>query len=445
MKRLLAIVMAAAMLTVSTCACSDSGDFSKNETLSEDYTRNTDPSESYNYEDGATSAPMSYNVYASSISNFELRLFRNYYSQLKDKSSSTLLAPIGTALQLSLLANGATGDSSDELSLALGADLTLDEINACSSYFKSRMQAVSKIGDGEIDELTGKKTEAGKNEFVKLAANLYFNDTVDVKTGFLQTNADYFGSTVYRFMFSDDTALTKINNSLSGFSGSDVLDSVDKDGCLFLTSSSDVSDLWLESYSKSDIEKGMFNSSGSEKSVNFMTSNETMIKTKKAQGIIKYTSKNPLKLMLIMPDEDISLEDYIADLDYAEFSNLLDSVDITKKTTAKIPEFTVSNDSELIPLSQPLTESGLYTMFTDDISFNNISNSDDLRIDEIYEAVGKISVNASGINSDSDIAQKRAKELEKTDSQIKFDRPFIFLLIDNESSIPLYIGTVDSI
>lgn len=445
MKKILALLMCIISVVVSLCACTNPDEFSDSETLSKDYTRNTDPSVSYNYDDGATSAPLSYTVYASSMTNFELRLFRNYFAQQQDKTKSTLLAPIGTVLQLSLLANGATGDSSDELSLALGSDLTLDDINVCSSYFKSRMEAVSKIGNGEVDELSGKKTEAGETEFVHLGTDVFFNDTLDVKTGFLQTNASYFGGDIFRFMFSDKDALSKVNSSLSDFTDSQAFTSLDKDSSMFMVSSSDVSDLWLESYSKADIEQGTFKSSSSDKSVNFMTSNETLIKSDKAQGVIKYTSKNPLKLMLIMPDEDISLEEYISDFDYTEFSNLLNSVDITKKATAQIPEFTVSNGSQAVPLSEPLSDSGLYTLFTDEISFKNISNSDDLRIDEIYELTDEISISASGINSDSEIAQNRADELEKTDSQIKFDRPFMFLLIDNESSIPLYIGTVDNI
>ena len=206
-----------------------------------------------------------------------------------------------------------------------------------------------------------------------------------------------------------------------------------------------MSDLWLDNYSKSDIEKGTFKSDSGDKSVNFMTSNESLIKTKNAKGIIKYTSKNPLKLMIVMPNEGVSLEDYVSDFNYTEFSDLLDSVDITKKVTAQIPEFSISSEEKPQPLSDALADSGLYKLFTDDVLFRNITHTDNFRLNEIYEITPVITVNASGINSDSKIVEKRVKELEKTDETIKFDRPFIFLLIDNESSIPVYIGTVDNI
>ena len=87
----------------------------------------------------------------------------------------------------------------------------------------------------------------------------------------------------------------------------------------------------------------------------------------------------------------------------------------------------------------------MYTLFTDDVLFKNITHTDNFKLNEIYEITPEITVNAAGINSDSKIVEKRVKELEKTDETIKFDRPFIFLLTDNESSIPVYIGTVDNI
>lgn len=445
MKKAIALFMCLALAVCTLCACGDPTDFSDGEKLSKDYTRSTDPTENYNYNDGATSAPLSYNVYASSITNFELRMFRNYFSQKSDKTESTVFDSAATALQISLLANGASGDTQDEIKQALGKDLTIENINQCSSYFKSRMEAVSKTGSGEVDELSGKKTEENSSEYVRFGFNFFFNDISDVKTSFLQTNASFYGNNVYRFLFSDENAVSKVNKSLSDFTSNDLFESLNEKDSLFLVNACDMSDLWLDKYSKNDIEKGTFKSDSGDKSVNFMTSNESLVKTETAQGIIKYTSKNPLKLMIVMPNEGVSLEDYISDFNYTEFSNLLDSVDITKKVTAQIPEFSIKSEENPQALSDVLTESGLYTLFTDDALFKNITNTDNFKLNEIYTISPEITVNASGINSDSEVVEKRVKELEETDETIKFDRPFIFLLIDNESSIPVYIGTVDNI
>ena len=449
MKRTIALIMGLILSASALCACGDTSEFSKKEQLSNDYTRSTDPTENYNYNDGANT-PSAYNNYSSYLTDFELKMFRNYYSLKDDKDNSFVLSPVNTSLQLGLIANGASGDTKSEIVFALGgSDLTAEEINQCSSYFKSRMEAVSKSGDNEVDELTGKKAEATVNEYVKFENNLFFNDTSDIKTSFMQTNSSFYGNDIFRFMFSDENALTKVNSHFSDFTQSNVISKIDENQTLFSVSSIDISDNWLDAYAKSDIEKGTFKSTDGEREVNYMTSNESYIKTEKAQGIIKYTSKNPLKLVLVMPNEDISLEDYIADFNNLEYSNLIGSVDITKKVTAKIPEFSIESGETAIAMSETLTESGLYSLFTDESTFNDMTHTDNFRLNEIYEVTPAISVNASGIggvngNDGKEISENRVKELEKTDMTVEFNRPFIFLLIDNESNIPVYIGTVNN-
>lgn len=450
MKRKLSILLSIIITASVLCACSDPSVFSGDEILSDDYTRNTSYEDTYNYSDGATSAPQSYNTYSSSITNFELKIFRKYYSQMDDKNESFVFNPASTSLQLSFLMNGASGDTKDELSIALGSDLTLDNINQCSSYFKTRLEAVSTTSNNEVDELSGKTQETTETEFIKLKNALFFNDTTDVKASFLRANSDYYGDDVFRFMYSDKNALTKINNYFSSFTFSDIITNLDENQSLFSVIASDINDKWLDSYAETDISKEIFKSDSGEKEVNFMTSNEYMIKSDTATGIIKYTSKNPLKLVLVMPNEGISLEDYISDFTNLEYSNLIDSMDITKKVTAKIPEFSIASKKSAQPLSNALTESGLYTLFTEEANFGKLTNSNDFVIDEMYEITPEFSVSAAGIggfgNKDTSAPVKeRLKKLSEKEMTVEFNRPFIFLLIDNESEIPIYIGAVNNI
>lgn len=449
MKRTLALVMGVILSASSLCACGDPSEFAKSEQLSMEYTRSTDPTENYNYNDGANT-PSAYNNYSSYITDFELKMFRNYYSLKGDKNNSFVFSPVSTSLQLGLIANGTSGDTKSELVFALGgSDLTAEEINQCSSYFKSRIEAVSKSGDNEVDELSGKKAEPTVDEYVKFENNLFFNDTSDIKTSFLQTNSSFYGNDIFRFMFSDGNALTKVNSHFSDFTQNDVISKLDESQTLFSVTATDISDKWLDAYAQSDVEKGTFKAADGEREVNYMTSNESYIKTDKAEGVIKYTSKNPLKLVLVMPNENISLEDYVADFNNLEYSNLLGSVDITKKVTAKIPEFSIASEETAVAMSETLTKSGLYSLFTDIATFSDMTHTDNFKLNEIYEVTPSISVNAAGIggvngNDGKAISENRVKELEDTDMTVEFNRPFIFLLIDNETNIPVYIGTVNN-
>ena len=153
--------------------------------------------------------------------------------------------------------------------------------------------------------------------------------------------------------------------------------------------------------------------------------------------------------MLVMPNENISIDEYVSDFDYLEFSTLLESFDIIKKTTVKIPEFSIDGGTTTESVSSVLQNCGLPTLFTDDADFSNLTRTEDFKLNEMYQITHQISLTAKGIggltNNDSvTLSENRVKELEKTDETIKFDRPFIFLLLDNESDIPVYMGVVNN-
>ena len=75
--------------------------------------------------------------------DFSLRQLRQHSQDAKE---SFVFSPASAALQLGALANGASGDTRSEILLALTGTLGLDDLNACSSYFKSRLESVSRAG-----------------------------------------------------------------------------------------------------------------------------------------------------------------------------------------------------------------------------------------------------------------------------------------------------------
>ena len=152
----------------------------------------------------------------------------------------------------------------------------------------------------------------------------------------------------------------------------------------------------------------------------------------------------PVKFVAIMPNEDTSLESYISSMTYLEYSDMLDSFKITSLTNASVPEFSIKSDGKPTSLKSELEDCGLADIFTDSINLSNITLSDDLFVNDISEIQPSVTVNSAGIGVKATVTANTLKSDFKTaDSTLKFDRPFIFMLIDNESNIPLYIGTVD--
>ncbi len=438
MKKIISILLCAGMIISVLSACSSADGFSNKEHLSKDVERSSDIETTFNYSDGAVTAPTEYNSYSREVSSFELKLFRDYYKNNSGKKSF-VIAPANTTLSLGLLANGAAKQSQTNIINALGSELVMDSTNQCSSYFQSRLKAF--CSDSSNTDESGTTTEKA---YLKLNQNYFFNDTVDIRKNFLTANADYYGADIFRFVFSYENAVTNVNS----FLGKNAFSALDNKDNLICVSSSDIYDEWLSAYEKSAVTDGVFYSESGEKAVKYMTSAESYIHTEKAQGIIKYMRNTPAKFVAIMPNEGTSLESYISSLDYLEYSEMIDSFNVTSVANASIPEFSIKSETAPVSLKAELEACGLADIFTDEVNLSNITLSDDLFVNDFLEIQPSITVNSSGIGgSESVKATVTANELnsdsKKADSTLKFDRPFIFMIIDNESSIPIYIGTVD--
>ena len=92
MKKIISAILCTALSAMVLCSSADPTVLSEKENLSNDYTRSTDPAKSFNYNDGADT-PDSYSVYANEITEFELRLFRNYYDLSNNKNNSFVITP----------------------------------------------------------------------------------------------------------------------------------------------------------------------------------------------------------------------------------------------------------------------------------------------------------------------------------------------------------------
>lgn len=77
MKKALSVALCLLMAGTVLTACSNPDEFSDSENLSLKYTRSDKTDDTFNYADGAKTAPSSYDILFAKITDFELRLFRN--------------------------------------------------------------------------------------------------------------------------------------------------------------------------------------------------------------------------------------------------------------------------------------------------------------------------------------------------------------------------------
>ncbi len=376
------ITAAAAALLMLLCACGNPKLFTDEEKLTGTVSRSKDITQTYNYADGAQEPPTSYKNYISGMMDFSLRQLRQHSQDAKE---SFVFSPASAALQLGALANGASGDTRSEILLALTGTLGLDDLNACSSYFKSRLESVSRAG---------KKEAPAEGEH----------------------------------------AADKLNSALSAYT-SDSGIVFPEGSTVNAVSALALNDGWVEAAAESV--KGTFNGTNGAQTADYFTSSAKLLHSDRADAVLKYTAANPLKLLIILPKDANAFDDYVSRFDAAELNKLLDSMDITKQSTAALPSFSVTTDKKAQPLSGTLTKCGLYTLFGKDASFSALSYSQSVKAGEMYELAPVFSLDRNGINT-----QTTAAAVQTEPAELTVDRPFVFLLLDNESNLPVLAGTV---
>lgn len=424
--KLKALAIAALAAATVLTACSNPGEFSDGEIISAAQKREKTAAETYNYADGAEEPPKSYNSYAAAAQDFSFKLFRAKYDGHGGKSFA--FSPANTFLQLSLLANGASGDVKNELLTGLGT-MTVEDLNICSSYFKSRMEEVAKPKkSGQADDY-----DSFKNNHASLFNNVFINKDNEITKAFLQTDADFYGTNIIRTDFSANDFSEKQEKLFENYTGSAV--EADKKSNFYTTSSLSVLDTWLSELTGTETD-------------GFFTSEESYLSTDKAEGVIKYSKSNPLKLLAVMPKGKTTLDDYVKSFDGNEFSALIESQDVKNTVAAKLPNFTIESGEEAKPLSPLLQKCGFYTLFSDDAKFKAMNIAGNLKLSEMYEFEPSLFFAANTIYTPSKSQPgfsdlyENSKPAAKASGKktVIFDKPFIFLLIDNESNIPVMAG-----
>ena len=121
--------------------------------------------------------------FKTAYDNFTANLLKESF----DGSSDTFISPLSISTVLAMTANGANGQTKDEMEKVLGNGISLDEFN---KYLSSFNDSLSSGEDFSI-------INANSIWFVK-------DNNFNVKHDFLQVNADYYHAEIFKRAYNDD-------------------------------------------------------------------------------------------------------------------------------------------------------------------------------------------------------------------------------------------------
>lgn len=424
MKRVICIIMAF-VLVLSLCACTDSSGISDNENLLTDFKRSEDVP-AYNFTSGEEIIPEDYAKYTEGATDFAVKLL----AENAKEGENLVISPLSVSSVMSVLANGASDKTRTQLRNALAAGADTDLINTCSHYLSSRLTAFN--------------SEEG---YFKTANSLWFNDTFDVKSSFLQTTANYYDAGVFRIPFAEGSAADKVNGWVAENTEGEiekVIDGIDVDSAALVINTALLNDAWATPYHST--QTGTFHGANGDTQAEFMSSVEYYISTSYGEGFVKGFENVPCKFAALLPAEGEDVTEFVKNLTANRLTALLESQSPMERCVASLPEFSIETRLEL---ADSLRALGIENAFDrDKADFSNLSNSGRVYIDKVTQdafiEIGPQGAKA-GAATVADIKYSLSENPELPEKELSFDRPFVFVIYDNESNIPVFMGIVNNV
>lgn len=360
--------------------------------------------------------------FIKSSADFAVRLFQESY----DSEENSLISPLSVILALAMTANGAQNITLTEMEQALGGDIKLNELN---EYLHSYAESLPSDENARLD----------------IANSIWFRDSeaLNVKKDFLQTNADYYNAAAYKAAFDSQT-VKDINNWVKANTDGmidKIVEEISYDTVMYLINALTFDAEWKEIYYNDNLTQGEFTSvNGDKRQVKMMHSTERKyIKDNKAQGFIK-EYKGGYSFAALLPDEGVSVNDYIQDLSGQKLLDMINGAE-NANVQAQLPKFSYDYT---IQLNKPLKKLGMQAAFDSSAADFSRMGASDLGNIYIGDVLHKtfISVDERGTRAGAVTKVEMKAESAMPGYSVKLDRPFIYMIIDDSSSLPIFIGAV---
>ena len=363
---------------------------------------------------------------AAAGTDFGVRLFQTSMEEGKN----TLISPLSVLYALAMTANGADGETLAQMQQVLGMDS--DDLNC---YMLAYMDLLP---------------EAEKYK-MSLANSIWFKDDPNfiVNESFLQTNADYYGSSIYKAAFDEGTR-NDINNWVKEHTDEmipEILDEIPDEAIMYLVNALAFEAQWDDVYDEFQVRDGIFTKEdGTKQDVEMMHADEyKYLSDDLATGFIKYYEGRKYAFAALLPNEGVTVQQYVDSLTGSHLQKMLADPEEIQVFTC-IPKFESEYDIEM---SEVLQEMGMTDAF--DWNIADFSKLGTYNVDGMNICINRvlhktfISVTEQGTKAGAatavEMVAEGAAEIQEY-REVILDRSFVYILIDCETNLPFFIGTM---
>lgn len=373
--------------------------------------------------------------YIKASTEFAINLFReSALSEVRD-GKNVMISPESIQLALAMTANGANSNTLTQMEEVLCKGLTIEELNKYSYSFINK-----QMNDNGVQ--------------ISVANSLWIKDdegSIRVNDEFLKTDKTYYNADAFMKPFDESTKdeiNTWVFDNTKGMI-KDILDRIDKDAVMYLVNAIAFEGEWEEQYEDYQVKENtdFNNADGSISKVNMLTSGESYyMHDDKAKAFIKPYKGGQYGFMAILPNEGVSVEEYIGGMTGESFMSLYSSRSYDVDVLAGIPEFSYDYD---YLVNNTLISLGMTDAFDEEkADFTNMGEAKtNLYINRVLHKT-HIELDRKGTKA----AAATVVEINKGScegpgqvEEIILDRPFIYVIVDIQTGLPIFIGAVNEL
>lgn len=415
MRKLLSLLIMLSILAGLAAGCSSDGS-----------TRpvNNDPKDTSDRNDSITPDSTAFD-FNKANQQFAFDIFRQLNKE--DGDENIFISPLSISTALSMAYQGAGSTTKEAMAKALGyGGIDTEELN--KSYRK----------------LLGHLKKTDKKVELNISNSIWIRDDEPVNDAFLKTNKKIFNAKAEVMDFSKNSTADTINKWISESTKGKVQRMIEPpinpDVFMYLINAIYFKGQWTDSFNKDKTFSSTFNS-GSGKKADVMMMSRT--------GSVEYASgdnyravrlpygKGKTAMYVILPDESISMDEFIESLQPDFWDELNSSLTKTDDVILRIPRFKL--EYGIKELKDSLSALGMSEAFSKNADFSGIRDNTCIS-SVMHKAVIEVNEEGSEAAGVTVVMMKATSAAEP----IRFiaDRPFIFAIADKDTDTILFLGKV---
>lgn len=328
---------------------------------------------------------------AAAAAEFTAKLFTGVYD-----GTDTLISPVSLLAALAMAEAGARGETLAQMEAVFGTDA--QTLRASLAAYMSSLKGTA----------------------AKTTNSVWFNDggRFEPDADFLADCASFAGADIFAVPFGDGT-LRELNAWVSARTDGMIpaaVSELPEDTVMCLVNALCFDSAWEDKYERSDVCDGVFHAPGGDRTVEMLHSEEhSYLSGEGFTGFMKPYEGGRYAFAALLPDEGSSLDALATSLSGDMLSAVLRALGMTDAFDPDSADFTGMGRSD-----------------TGRLYINTVMHSTYIELNAHGTRAAAVSIVGVGDGADAPMETR----------SVILDRPYLYMIVDTEYNLPLFIGTV---